>query len=99
MESQMDSRDECETKAFEMLVRENMRMLMTYLRSLVRDESALDDLFQETLMVAWRRLDDCDLSRPFGPWVRGIASRLVMAHFRKHKKLPLLLDDKIVGAD
>ena len=67
-------------RAFEILVRENSRMLLVYLRSLVRDEAAIDDLFQETMMVAWRRLDQCDLGRPFGPWVRGITSRIVLAH-------------------
>ena len=92
----MNRRDPSETMVFEMLVRENTRMLMTYLRSLVRDEAAVDDLFQETMVVAWRRMDDCDLSRPFGPWLRGIASRLVMAHFRKKKKLPVLLNEKLL---
>jgi RNA polymerase sigma-70 factor (ECF subfamily) len=92
----MGSRDQRETKAFEMLVRENSRMLMTYLRSLVSDEAAVDDLFQETMVVAWRRMDDCDLTRPFGPWLRGIAARLVMAHFRKNKRLPLFLDEKLL---
>lgn len=80
-------------KAFEILVRENSRMLTVYLRSLTRDEATVDDLFQETMVVAWRRLDECDLDRPFGPWLRGIASRLVMAHYRLKKKLPTFLDE------
>lgn len=80
--------DQRERKAFEILVRENARMLTTYLRSLVHDEAAVDDLFQETMVVAWRRLDECDLSRPFSPWLRGIASRFVMAHYRKRKQQP-----------
>ena len=92
----MDPKGQRETKEYEMLVRENSRMLMVYLRSLINDEAAVDDLFQETMVVAWRRMDDCDLSRPFGPWLRGIASRLVMAHFRKKKKLPVLLDEKLL---
>ena len=83
-------------KAFEILVRENSRMLLVYLRSLVRDEAAIDDLFQETMMVAWRRLDQCDLGRPFGPWVRGIASRIVLAHYRKQKKNPVLLSEAVL---
>ena len=83
-------------KAFEILVRENSRMLLVYLRSLVRDEAAIDDLFQETMMVAWRRLDECDLGRPFGPWVRGIASRIVLAHYRKQKKNPVLLSEAVL---
>jgi len=47
-------------------------MLTVFLRSRVNDEAAVDDLFQETMLVAWKRLDDCDLSRPFGPWLRGL---------------------------
>jgi len=84
-------------KAFEILVRENSRMLMVYLRSLVRDETAVDDLFQETMIVAWRRLDECDLDRPFGPWLRGIASRLVMTHYRKQKAVPIVLQEAVLN--
>lgn len=84
--------------AFEILVRENARMLMVYLRSLVRDESAVDDLFQEAMVVAWRRLDECDLERPFGPWLRGIASRLVLAHYRKLKTAPVSLHESVLDA-
>ena len=77
--------------AFEILARENSRMLMVYLRSLVRDEAAVDDLFQETMVIAWRRIDDFDRSRSFGKWIRGIAGKLVLAHFRKAGKNPRLL--------
>jgi len=83
--------------AFEILVRENARMLTVYLRGLVRDQSAVDDLFQETMVVAWRRLDECDLARPFGPWLRGIAARLVMAHYRQRKLQPALLHDAVLA--
>ncbi len=64
-----------ETKAFEILMRENSRMLLSYLNCVVQDVASVDDLFQETMVVAWRRLGDCDLSVPFGPWLRGIATR------------------------
>jgi RNA polymerase sigma factor (sigma-70 family) len=71
-------------------------MLTVYLRSLVRDEVAVDDLFQETMVVAWRRLDECDLDRPFGPWLRGIASRLVLAYYRRQKTAPVLLNETVL---
>ena len=70
---------------FEILVRENEAMLMTYLRAVVRNESAAEDLFQETMLTAWRKLGEFDRSRPFGPWLRGISARLVMAYYRKAK--------------
>lgn len=71
-------------------------MLMVYLRSLVRDDAAVDDLFQEAMVVAWRRLDECDLDRPFGPWLRGIASLLVLAHSRALKTAPVLLHEAVL---
>lgn len=73
---------------FEILVRENADMLIAYLRSSLHDPADVDDLFQETMVVAWRRLDDYDRSRPFGPWLRGIARNLVLAHYRKRATAP-----------
>lgn len=72
-------------------------MLMVYLRSVVRDQAAIDDLFQDAMVVAWQRLDDCDLDRPFGPWLRGIASRLALAHYRKQKTVPVLLNESVLN--
>ncbi len=72
-------------------------MLLAYLNGVVDDRAAVDDLFQETLVVAWKRLDECDLSRPFGPWLRGIAGRLVMAFHRKKRTAPLVLDDVVLA--
>lgn len=73
-------------KLFETLVREHADMLTIYLSASLGDRSDVDDLFQETMMVAWRRLDDFDHTRPFGPWLRGIARRLVLAHGRKQPR-------------
>ena len=87
--------DKRERTAFEILVRENSSMLTAYLSSLLVDKNSIDDLFHEAMIVAWRRFDDCDLSKPFGPWLRGIASRLVMAEHRKKKKTPYLLSDDV----
>ena len=89
--------DERGRRAFEILARENSRMLLAYLNSVVDDRAAVDDLFQETLVVAWKRLDECDLTRPFGPWLRGIAGRLIMAFHRKRKTAPLFLDDVVLA--
>ena len=65
---------------FEILAAEHADMLVTFLRSVVRSVDLVDDLFQETMLTAWRRLPDYDRSRPFGPWLRGIAVRRVLKH-------------------
>jgi RNA polymerase sigma-70 factor len=81
---------------FEILLRENQAMLMTYLRTMVHDESLADDLFQETMLITWKRLDEYDRSRPLGPWLRGIAAKLVLAHFRKAKSDLMAIDEEML---
>lgn len=58
-------------------------MLLAFLRATVHDRDAVDDLFQETMVTAWKRFDDYDLERPFAAWLRGIARRLILAHLRR----------------
>lgn len=78
---------------FEILVSENSDMLWAYLRSAVFDRQAGEDIYQETLVVAWRRLADYDRDRPFGAWLRGIAGKLVLAYIRKHGRRSVALCD------
>ncbi len=68
---------------FEILVREHESRLRAFVGAFVRDQNALDDIVQDAFLVAWRNLDRYDRSRPFGPWLRGIARRLALAHYRK----------------
>ncbi len=68
---------------FEILVRENQGMVRAFLMSAVRDSAVADDLLQEAFLVAWKNLARYDRSLPFGPWVRGIAGKLVLSHRRK----------------
>ncbi len=69
--------------AFEILVRENADMLRAFVFSLVRDSNLADELFQETFLTAWRKLETYDSTRPFGAWLRGIAAMHAMAKKRK----------------
>ena len=41
-------------EVFEILMRENADMLLAFLRASVRDSHAVDEMFQETMVVAWR---------------------------------------------
>ena len=79
----MDPRD---SQAFEILVREHADMLMAYLRALAWNDALVEDAFQEAIIVAWRRLPDFDRSRPFAPWLRGIARNTLLGIARKHQR-------------
>jgi RNA polymerase sigma-70 factor len=81
---------------FEILIREHAGMLTAYLRAAVRDEAVVDDLFQETFLTAWRRLDDYDRSRPFGPWLRGIAAKNLLAWRRQQRRGFILCEEQIL---
>jgi RNA polymerase sigma factor (sigma-70 family) len=81
---------------FEILVRENADSLTAFLRASLYDEAAVDDLFQETKLIAWRKIGDYDRSRPFGAWLRGIAKRLVLAQYRKAAREMTVADEQIL---
>jgi len=85
-------------EVFEILVRQHADMLTAYLRSLLGADPTVDDLFQRSMLVAWRRLPDYDRTKPFGPWLRGIASRLVMEHHRQRRGRAMTTDPAVLEA-
>jgi RNA polymerase sigma-70 factor (ECF subfamily) len=83
---------------FEILVREHEPKLRGFVAALVHDPGSVDDLVQEAFLTAWRNLDRYDRSLPFGPWLRGIAKRLCLAHYRRAKDPRLsFVNDEIVN--
>lgn len=78
---------------FEVLMHQNADMLLAFIRTSVRDNHAIEDIFQEAMIVAWRRLPEFDRTRSFGKWLRGIARILISAHFRKQGKTALPMDE------
>ena len=80
-------------EVFEILMRENADMLLAFLRSSIRDPHSVDDIFQETMVVAWQRLDDFDRSRSFGKWIRGIAGNLTLGYYRRVSKNPMSFNE------
>lgn len=85
-------------EVFEILAREHADMLTAFLRSLVVRSDVVDDLFQEAMLVAWRRLGEYDRTMPFGPWLRGIAARLVLQHRRKAARGFLCCEPEVLTA-
>lgn len=72
-------------RLYEILVRENADSLTAFLRAATDDLFAAEDIFQETMLVAWKNLERYDANRPFGAWLRGIAKTLLLAHARKSR--------------
>ena len=87
-----------EKDVFGILVREHAEMLLTYIRATVRDPGAVDDIFQETTIVAWRRFDAYDRDRPLAAWLRGIARKLILSHYSRRGKGPVYCDEAVLQA-
>lgn len=67
----------------EMLVRDHQAGVRAFIRSLGIGEDGVDDLAQETFLIAYRKFDGWDRRRDAGKWLRGIARRLAANERRK----------------
>ncbi len=63
--------------------------LKAFLTSVVRDRSAVDDLFQEASLVLWKDFKDYDPARSFGAWARGVAANKVLQDRDRARRIPL----------
>ena len=60
-------------------------MILSFCTMLLGARGEAEDLAQEVFVVACRRSEDFDASRPAGPWLRGIARNLARnASRRRH---------------
>ena len=72
--------------------------LRAFLGSIVRDRSAVDDLFQEVSLVLWQSFGTYDPARPFGAWARGVALKKVLQGREKARRLPLAFSPQAIQA-
>lgn len=71
--------------SLENLVREHYPMILSFCSMLLGRPADAEDMAQEVFLVACRRADAFDASRPAGPWLRGIARNLARnAARRRH---------------
>lgn len=70
------------------LIERHSRRVRDYIRMMVRDREATDDIFQETFIKAVRVIDDGRYvdSGKFLSWVLRIAHNQVIDHFRARKQ-------------
>ena len=68
-----------------MLVDEHEGLLLGVIYSIVRDRHAAEDLLQDTLLQAWRKLDSLKDAYRFRAWVSKIAINYALEWRRVHK--------------
>jgi RNA polymerase sigma-70 factor, ECF subfamily len=75
--------------AFSRLVLKHQWAVRAFLLARLSRKHEAEDLAQETFVTAWRRLKDFDVTRPIGPWLRGIAENHLRNHLRKFRAEPI----------
>jgi RNA polymerase sigma-70 factor (ECF subfamily) len=58
---------------FAQYLRQDQTRLYGYIHSLVRDLNDADDLYQQTTLILWKKLDEFDRGRSFFSWACGVA--------------------------
>ena len=66
---------------------------MAYIRTFTRDAQIAEDLFQETMLIAWRKFDEFDSRESLSAWLRGIAKNLIRNAWRKQSNDRLVFDE------
>ncbi|MCH1494990.1 MAG: sigma-70 family RNA polymerase sigma factor [Rubripirellula sp.] len=89
----MNPHHDRDRKIFEVFVRENEGALMAYIRTFTRDAQIAEDLFQETMLIAWRKFDEFDSRESLSAWLRGIAKNLIRNAWRKQSNDRLVFDE------
>lgn len=74
---------------FSQLVRLNQQALRAFLRRLTGNHAEADDLAQEAFVFAWEKIHRFDATRPFRPWLFGIAWRKYRERRRGWRRLLL----------
>ena len=82
-------------KQFEAVVRESHSSLRFFIRSLGVDDAWVDDLAQETFLLAYRKWEHLDDPANAMFWLRSIARNLVRNEVSKTSRRRRLLDEKI----
>jgi RNA polymerase sigma-70 factor (ECF subfamily) len=79
-------------KAFELLLSRHKRKVWSHIYLLVRDRELTEDLFQEAFIKVVHTLKSGKYNEEgkFLPWAMRIAHNLVIDHFRRVKKMPLV---------
>lgn len=97
-------------QAFAVLVRRYEGFVRAMLSNLCRNRALADDLSQESFLVAWRKLRSLDNPASFRGWLKRLAYRQFLHHYRhqqveqKHAEPPddevaveLNVDDELAG--
>jgi RNA polymerase sigma-70 factor (ECF subfamily) len=84
-----------DAEAFGELVQRYQATVYAVSYRMLGERRAAEDLTQEAFLRAYQRLDTFDETRPFGPWMRRVATNLCLNHLERTGPAMLPLDDEL----
>ena len=78
--------------ALAILIKRHQSKIFGFIYSKILDRDLADDIFQDTFVKVIKTLKSNSYNEEgkFLPWVMRIASNLIIDHYRRNKKMPLL---------
>jgi RNA polymerase sigma-70 factor (ECF subfamily) len=70
--------------------------LRAFIRAVLPGPGPRDDVMQEVSLALWRAFDRYDPARPFGPWARGVATKVVLKSLRTGRRVPVLISSEVL---
>ncbi len=74
--------------SFNELVQKYLKPVYNFLFRLTNDQSAIDDLAQDTFLKAWKNIRRFDTQKSFKTWLFAIAKNTAYDYFKKKKAVP-----------
>ena len=86
-----------ETENFVQLLTAHQSKLYAYIRSLLPDTQAVQDVLQETNLVLWRRSEEFEPGSNFVAWACKVAYFQVLAYYRDNKRDSMVFNVELVS--
>ena len=87
--------------AFEILLKRHQSKIYGYIFKMVRDSELTEDIYQDTFIkvINTLKLGKYNEEGKFLPWVMRIAHNLIIDHFRKSNKMPIVGRKKTTNSE
>jgi RNA polymerase sigma-70 factor, ECF subfamily len=83
-------------KEFIRLLAMHNQSLHRYIFALLPDSDQAQDVYQDVVMILWEKFADYRRDEPFLPWAYSFAHFKVLAHRKKNRRQPALLDSDVL---
>ena len=84
-------------KEFIRLLAAHSQILYRYIFTLLPDPDQAQDVYQDAVMTLWEKFGEYRSGEPFLPWAYRFAHFKVLAHRKKNRRQPALLDDDVLN--